>query len=76
MTRYPYVAIYVSHTFTGTKEQYSASYHKVHCTTSGCEGYILDTHSAYEPGNNATCAYCGYVGKIDRLCPVIVAGTE
>ena len=74
VTRYPYVAIYVSHTFTGTKEQCSASYHMVHCSTSGCVGYILETHSSYEPGNNATCAYCGYVGKIDRLCPIAAGG--
>ena len=54
ITRYPYVAIYVSHTFAGTVTQYSASCHKVKCVN--CDGYVYCEHSM----NNGTCRQCGY----------------
>ena len=59
-------AIYsVSHRFTGTAKKYSSSYHKIPCSSSGCTGYILQIHYSSNPGANATCSACGYVGKID-----------
>ena len=68
--KYDYIAIYVSHTFDGGYSQFSSAYHKSYCSTSDCSGYIYEVHTAYVPGNNATCAQCGYVGKITTPCPV------
>lgn len=53
-----------SHTYTGGYAKYSASQHKSFCKSSGCNGYRFDVHLAKNPGANATCYQCGYVGAI------------
>lgn len=52
------------HTFDGLISKYNADQHKVKCSTTGCLGYIFQHHYTNTPGNNATCAGCGYVGYI------------
>lgn len=66
--RYNYVSIYVSHTFPRSATSASSSTHRFDCVN--CDGYIFEPHCAYTPGNNATCAKCGYVGKITVQCPL------
>ena len=55
----------ISHSFNGTVRSRSSQYHSISCSTSGCSGYILEVHYSSNPGSNATCKACGYVGKID-----------
>ena len=55
----------LSHSFNGTVRSRSSQYHSISCSTSGCSGYILEVHYSSNPGSNATCKACGYVGKID-----------
>ena len=66
--RYPYAAIYISHTFPSRATSLTASVHKYAC--ANCSAYVTEAHRAYTPGNNASCARCGYVGKIDLQCPL------
>ncbi len=54
----------LSHHFNGKASKLNSQYHTVACS-SDCTGYTLKAHYSYAPGSNATCAACGYVGKID-----------
>lgn len=62
--RFNFVEKTVAHNFTGTAVKYSADYHRVPCSYSGCAGYILQGHYAQSPGANVKCLGCGYVGNI------------
>lgn len=55
----------ISHSFNGTVRSRTSQFHSISCSTSGCSGYILEVHYSSNPGSNATCKACGYVGKID-----------
>lgn len=70
VSRYPYVAHYVSHEYPANPVKFSADYHQYACQNAGCVGYYLEEHCAYVTGAKATCAYCGYVGPIYKPCPV------
>lgn len=63
-TIYDHAVKTVAHSFSGTATKYSASYHKVPCSYTGCAGYILQSHYAQSPGTNVRCLGCGYVGNI------------
>lgn len=39
-------------------------YHKKACSSSGCDGYILQPHYAQTPGTKVKCLGCGYIGNI------------
>ncbi len=57
----------VTHRYTGSSSyttSYNSTYHREKCSSNGCTAYILQQHSAYVPGANATCCRCGYVGNI------------
>lgn len=64
--RYPYVANAIVHSLTDNR-QYSSTYHKIYCSKAGCSGFIYEEHSSVNPGNNATCNVCGYVGYIENI---------
>ena len=61
--RYSRVYRCLAHNY-GSAVPYSSAYHKVPCTYSGCNGYLLYQHYAATPGSNAKCLACGYVGSI------------
>ena len=68
------IDIAYTHYFNGTPRSISSSCHMIPCTSSGCGGYEVEYHYSRNPGDKATCAVCGYVGKIDagllqRLTP-------
>ena len=67
LKKYPCIVNASSHNYTGTVSKYMAMYHKVACKSSGCGGYIYEEHSALNPGDNATCVRCGYVGRITKI---------
>lgn len=72
---FPFVENTVAHAFTGTAVKYSADYHKVPCSYSGCAGYILQGHYAQSPGSNVKCLGCGYIGNISTGI-MSVGGTD
>lgn len=65
-SQYPTVVETYCHKFSGSYATYSSQYHKVFCNLSGCNGYLLREHFAENPGSNATCIACGYVGNISN----------
>lgn len=54
----------VAHDYSGSILKDSSMYHQVRCSYSGCGGYVLRPHVTNNPGENATCIDCGYVGPI------------
>ena len=50
----------IAHNMSKTTNYGNSIYHKVSCSTSGCSGYILETHT---PSTGATlkCTKCGYL---------------
>lgn len=60
----------VAHDFSGTVAKLNAIAHTVQCAHAGCAGYCLVEHSALNPGEQATCVDCGYVGAIYKQSPL------
>lgn len=60
--RYECVTQRIVHSFTGTGIQNTSVNHVRMCAYSGCGGYIIEPHASSNPGINATCDACGYVG--------------
>ena len=61
---YEYVTERIAHNYTARSYKNSSNNHVRYCTYSNCGGYILESHYSANPGANATCAACGYVGPI------------
>lgn len=61
-TIYPYVCSAFSHSFTGTVTYISSNAHAVYCSSSGCQGYILQPH-VYKLAGGTTCTICGFLNN-------------
>lgn len=59
---YQYVTERIAHSFTGRGIQNTSNNHVRMCVDSNCGGYIIEPHASSNPGINATCDACGYVG--------------
>ena len=62
--QYKYIVKTFAHSFDGIPMLNNDTYHTIPCSYSDCAGYILETHMAETPGENAVCVECGYVGQI------------
>lgn len=60
----------VAHSFTNAVEEYNSKYHKALCSYDGCAGYSYVEHASTNPGKNAVCQGCGYVGEIWNCAPL------
>ncbi len=63
---YAVIVCVVSHSFDGMSIKYSSVYHKVTCSTTNCDGYILIRHYAANVGSPTRCAACGYIGNFSE----------
>ena len=60
---YEYVNERIAHNFVNVFRNNSNT-HAIRCSHSNCGGYILESHYSANPGANAICDACGYVGPI------------
>lgn len=60
---YEYVNECIAHNFVNVFRNNSNT-HAIRCSYSNCGGYILESHYSANPGANAICDACGYVGPI------------
>ena len=68
--KFPFVIHGISHDFSSNPTIYSARSHMRHCTYSGCEGYILESHYFVTSGDKKVCKFCGYSDQSPIPVPV------
>jgi hypothetical protein len=68
--RYPYFFGWVNHDREGTVINSSTSYHRIKCSHSNCNAYVVEPHSYVAEGMSYRCTVCGDLTDIPTV-PVL-----